>query len=188
MKVGAIVSILMLLGLAFGFFFATPPDNTRFTQAPRVIIEVCDHSLEQFALMWEVELGRRFDHAVGIICHGGDFVEGEWVVVAGLQPWKHVTPVRDLVCHFQQLYPDRIIVLISCNPGHIKLGIPGVYYAYDSVWVYPDRNIAEAERASELTLTWTRLMDDEDSAGEKKSRAELYPTVVGSVFEFIKDD
>jgi hypothetical protein len=65
--------------------------NVQAVAQPRVIMEVLDPSLEQFSTMWRDEIGRRFDNAVGVLCHGGDFVPGEWVAGTSDQPWAHVS-------------------------------------------------------------------------------------------------
>lgn len=143
-------------------------------KGPSVIMEVYDPSLYKFEAAWRDEIDRRFDHAVGILVHGGDFVSGQWIVGASSQPWMHVTEVSKLVEEVKAKYPDRIVVLLACNPGHVHLNIPGVYYALDSVWCLPDRAITPEM----FVGSW--------EPGEI-SRWQSDPNVVGNIYEFVTD-
>jgi hypothetical protein len=113
--------------------------QSRHTGRPGVIMEVMDPSLDQFAPLWQKEIGRQFNNAVGVLCHGGEFINGQWIVSA--KNYGKYQTAQELIKHFQAEYPDRVIVLLACNPAHLKLGIPGVYYAHSSVWCIPDRQV-----------------------------------------------
>lgn len=129
---------------------------------PSVIVEPLDPTLEgEAAAQWRLEVQRRFPRAVVVIVHGGDYVRGEWTVKSSYNHAEHADVVAR---RFKELYPDRVVVFVSCNPGHYHLGVPGVYYALDSVWVHPDRN--EGPHAAEVND----------------------PEVIGNIFEFVKDD
>lgn len=144
---------------------------------PAVQMIVLDESLEAAAGLWEKELGRRFSNAVAIICHGGDLIEGEWMVK--VHDGDHVAMRADeLVKHYQALYPDRQVVLLACNPGHLKLNVPGVFYAHSSVWTIPDRNVIDHQAMQYLTIDGRRGAD----AG---NRADAEPDVIGNAFELI---
>lgn len=152
---------------------------------PDVIMRVLDPSLEQYSVMWQNEIGRRVHHALGIIVHGGDFVQGQWIVGTNeYASGEHVKTAQEVVTYYQNLYPDRTIVLISCNTGHVPLGIPGVYYAKASIWCVPDRNVTDPAVASKL-LDKIKLY----TVGEAQlsSRWETYPEVVGNIFEFVRE-
>lgn len=131
--------ILLVVGLMAGFVSAIKPHAGVGTAGPDVVMEVLDPSLEQFAPAWQQEIARRFHHSVGILVHGGDFVQGEWIVEGNYASGQHVQHTADVVAHYRAMFPDRTIVLLACNPGHLNLGIPGVYYAHSSVWCVPDR-------------------------------------------------
>jgi hypothetical protein len=141
-------------------------------------MEVLDPSLQGFAAGWQQEIGRRFPHSVGVLCHGGNFVGDQWIVTA--KSFEHYLTAPDIARHMQAKYPDRTIVLLCCNPGHLHLNVPGVYYAADSVWTVPDRQVGDHPEAAGLTL---------DSGYEPAmSRWSADPSVVGNIFEFLEDN
>jgi hypothetical protein len=182
-----LVSLILAIG-AMVFSIAMEasyiPSTVTVQVQPDVIVEVLDSSLVQYIEPWRVEVGRRFHNAVAIIVHGGDFVEGEWVVGAGIG--GHISRASDIARHYQKLYAGRTLVFISCNPGHLKINVPGVWYASDVVWCIPDRGMSPKNMSSSRRLLdWATWLED----GEKpeQSRWEAYPTVVGNIFEFIQD-
>lgn len=122
-----LISVLTL-NAVFSYKSAAP------SARPNIVMETLDPSLEQYEGMWAREISRRFDNAVGVLVHGGDFVEGQWIVGSHAQPWRHVTPIQEVVKNIQKKYPGRTVVVLACNTGHLKLGIPGVFYAHSSVW------------------------------------------------------
>ena len=170
MKIALIVGILTL---------CLPVMATEHTSRPAVQIVVVDDSLQQFSVLWQKEIGRRFPIAVAILCHGGSIQEGEWVVKApyGEHP---VMKAADLVKHYQVLYPNRQIVLLACNPSHLKLGIPGVYYSNSSVWCVPDRDIINNQTAQYLKMDGTEIE-------KRDNRSDIDPDTVGDIFEFDKE-
>lgn len=140
------------------------------SHAPRVDVVVCDPSLEQFANGWRQEIGRRFPDAVGVLCHGGEFIDGEWLVKVPSLNLPAMT-ADQVARHFQAKFPGRVIVLLACNPGHLHLHVAGVYHAEDSVWCVPDRLAGEHPELDDLRLG--RWSDN--------------PGVVGSIFEFVTE-
>lgn len=154
---------------------------------PAVIVEVLDPSLQPYADKWQKEIGRRFDNAVGLLFHGGDFVRGQWI--GGTTPGiHHVEPIQDVVKRFQKLYPGRTIVLLACNTGHLDLGIPGVYYAKSSVWCVPDRQVQQGDPESRATLDEDGPSEDQETTPiQAPPRSEIDPDVVGNIFEFVTD-
>lgn len=162
-----------------------PPPAIELTAQPAVIMETLDPSLIQYEDAWRDEIARRFPRAVGLLVHGGDFVAGQWIVGAGYQNWKHVTPTAEVVRHYQTLYPDRTIVLLACNPGHLKLGIPGVYYASSSVWCIPDRSLKPSMFLSSEARATTKGF--EFFLPDTRTRWEIAPDVVGNIFEFVRE-
>jgi hypothetical protein len=174
--------------LVFIVFAAATCTRPIETSRPAVVMEVLDASLEEYAVMWQAEIGRRFPNAVGIFVHGGDFVEGQWIVGTNLSPHR-VSSTVAVVKHYQSLYPDRTIVLLACNTGHLKLGIPGVYYATASVWCVPDRSLTPAMFTSGHAM---RKMDsgydgDEGEPADAQSRWQSAPEVVGNIYEFVSE-
>lgn len=91
-----------------------------------VIVECLDPTLEPFANGWKTEVARRFPDAVVILVHGGNFVEGQWIVEGDYASGMHVQPVEDVILKYEKLFPHRPIVLTACNPGHVILhNFPG---------------------------------------------------------------
>lgn len=118
---------------------------------------------EGLAALWKAEVARRFPGALMLLAHGGE-IDGEWVheyhdpTDSGLGVRNWVKTIRDV----QAKYPGRFIVLISCNPSHLRLppSVTGVAYALQSVWVEPDNQLTE-------------------------DRSAAPPELVGNIFEFV---
>jgi hypothetical protein len=187
--IGVLYSLVILIGL--GGCASRPAVPSRELPQPPVVMEVLDPSLQQYAPMWQREIGRRFPYAVGILVHGGDFVPGQWI--AGSDPThEHVEPMQQVVHRIQARYPDRTVVLVSCNPGHLKLGIPGVYYGTDSIWCVPDRELtAEYFSTAREKIEWYGHPLQEDPYSLPFGNAPAHtrwqddPTVLGNIFEFV---
>jgi hypothetical protein len=194
------VMLLLFAGLflSIGIF-----GHTHTPLGPPVVMQVLDPSLEPYAAAWQAEIGRRFPHSVGILCHGGYFVEGQWLTSS--IEYRHLTTVQEVVKHVQTQYPDRVVVLLVCNVDHHILGIPGVYYAHSSIWCVPDRAIT-GSGLDQLKLCATHQLPipvrkvtpdiqpvvqphqpDADYIVAEKSRWETDPEVVGNIYEFTAD-
>lgn len=159
------IYVTVILGALAAIFASSVPNTPTIVSQPDVVMEVLDPTLKPYERLWAAEIGRRFHNAVGVFCHGGNHLALTWDT--SVASYGHVVTIQDVVRYEQARYPDRTIVLISCNPGHLKLGIPNVYYAPDNIWLEPDRD----------------AMGEEDAA----IRVSTYPNYVGSIFEFIKD-
>ena len=142
---------------------------------PAVTMEIMDGSLGIYANAWRTEVARRFPDAVVVLAHGGTFSEGVWLVKA--TDYDHPTMTADqLAQHYKDLFPNRPIVMLCCNPGHLHLHVHGVYHAMDSVWCVPDRAVGQAQQNDaklRKTLGEDRWAED--------------PGVSGNIFEFISD-
>ena len=173
-------AFLLVIFTTFVGVLAITADHQRrhqpaYCDQPDVIVENMVPELAEAAPLWQMEVSRRFHHALVILVHGGDFLEGEWIV--GSEQYGHpVITAKQIVRHFQQQFPDRTIVLVACNTGHIRLGVPGVYYAHSSVWVVPDRDVFRALGEANLMLD-----------GREQDRSLLEPEIVGNIFEFTTD-
>jgi hypothetical protein len=181
-------NVLLLVLLVVEIVTITLPKQAASeTAQPPVIVETLDPSLDRYAEMWKTEISRRFSNAVAVFVHGGNRIEGEWQVNAGLG--GHASTARDIVRHFQSVYPDRTVVLISCNPGHLKLGVPGVYYAKSDVWLIPDRQTDATTNAETGTfdLPFPFPIPFVTEPETRHTRWELNPEAVGSIFEFVKE-
>lgn len=160
----AVVFWVLMVCVAFVVLTVPTPTPT-VVGSPDVVMEVLDPSLRPYERLWQAEIGRRFHNAVGIMCHGGNHLDGTWDTSA--TNFNHVATLQQVVAMEQARYPNRTLIVIACNPGHLKLGISNVYYAPDNIWLEPDRD----------------AMGEEDAA----IRAVAYPNYVGSIFEFVKD-
>lgn len=157
----------MLALLATFIVVAAPTKKTPPT--PQVIMEVLDPSLEEFAPAWEQEIVRRFPHSVGVLCHGGDAVHGDWLCLPFGGPGG-CEPIEWLIAREQAKYPDRTIVLLCCNVHHdLITGHKGVYYAPSSVWCVPDRAAVVSQPDFRFTLDGRSIAEPDD---------------VGNIFEF----
>lgn len=191
----AVFAVFVLLCLTFVVQSPLPVRPAYQTTHAGVIIDVFDPSLQRFATGWHNEINRRFPNAVGLMLHGGEIVNGEWFVKPD---GRFLVRTADLVRQEQAKFPGKTIVVIACNPGHLTLGIPGVYYAKDSVWCIPDRAIKPDDTEGKLTFTtlspvpfpWVTSDDDEVTPtkivyrNRPPTRWEEDPTVAGNIFEF----
>lgn len=151
---------VLMLGVLFGAIVCHPAQQASLP--PSVVVVSLDESIVPFETAWRTEVSRRFSRAVVVAVHGNDFVQGQWIAK---DSWNHVTPVADIARKYQALFPTYTVVILSCNPDHCKLGVPGVYYALGNVWLTPDR-----------------------ASDEAKERSAAEPDVVGNIYEFVKDD
>lgn len=176
--IGGILGLgLIGLGLIF-----TPDTVPKHTAGPAVIMDVRDASLEEFAPAWAAEVQRRFPHSVMVLCHGGNVVTDEWVIADDpYGPYGKVAePVDVVLTKEREEYPDRTIVLLSCNPCHVAIhGHPGCFYADASVWCTPDRALLPFT-TNKYTLDGNRG----DALNDLRPRSESNPDVVGNIFEF----
>jgi hypothetical protein len=190
MKVIALFFSVLVVALFFAPDWSTPPTVAH----PKVVIECLDPSLEVYSAMWRDEIGRRFPNAIGILCHGGDLVEGEWVLGVGYT--GHLTPAREIVARYQKLHKGRTIVLLACNTGNLKLNMPGVWYAKDSVFCIPDRALKPEHFKNGMARQ--KLSDGEMgvmpapivvtvTVEPEPTRWVAEPDVVGSIWEFVTD-
>lgn len=178
---------LVILEVVFMTWALSLPKITE--QRPAVVMEVLDPSLRLYAPAWQREIGRRFPNAVGVLCHGGDHLNGVWDCTA-TNCMRYLT-VQQVVKYEQKRYPDKVIVLLCCNGGHQRLGISGVYYAPDLVWLVPDHEYLPDSLDGKITLATTqpalKLTPLILYFPVPKTRWEENPTVVGNIFEFISE-
>ena len=84
---------------------------------------------------WYGEASKRLADPIIFSCHGG-MRDGIWVTCPD-KPRVPV-PVEDVARTLSNLYPNRNIVLICCNPAGVELDVPNVWYARSDVWCRPD--------------------------------------------------
>jgi hypothetical protein len=97
---------------------------------------------------WMTVASQRFNNPVLFFCHGGvksvettlpngmRLAKNEWWVFPD-HPRKPVS-ANEVARTLAQMYPDRDIVFMSCNPGGFELNVPRVWYTKKNNWVVPD--------------------------------------------------
>lgn len=165
-------AFMTVIVIIVALWLSNPVDSAH-TPYPDVIADVLDPSLDEYAPLWQAEVGRRFHNAIFVMCHGGDILNGEWLCLPYGGPgggW----PITKLIAIEQEKYPGRTLVILSCNPKHDALhGYPNVYYAPSSVWCAPDRAVIDGQTmmiGERLTLDGRSSNDPEDC---------------GNIFEFL---
>ncbi len=146
-----IAALLLIVGYIVGQHVFQPKVKDEHHNVTMIVLS---ESMEPNIQSWRREVGRRLPDAVVIAVHGNDDSHGVWnaypdiaepmgpfVAYRKLPP----IPVSWLVKHYRERYPDRPIVLLSCNPGHHTLNDPNVYYALDDIWIIPDRALSNRD-------------------------------------------
>jgi hypothetical protein len=179
----------LFLVIAFDYLWGPrfPAPRLGHGTYPDVIIDVRDASLDSYGPAWERELGRRFHNSVAILCHGGNVVQGEWLVQNDPDGgYAHtVCTVQQMIVAEQREYPGRTVILLCCNPDHEVLhGYPNVYYAPSSVWCIPDRECPPNTGEGRMTTQQVRGRGGYYDV-ESQSRWGEDPDDVGNAFEFI---
>jgi hypothetical protein len=189
----AMLRVLFVLAVLIGLGMGFSCDSKRDTHPqPGVVMRVLDPSLEQFAVMWQHEVERRFDNAVVVLVHGGDFVEGQWIVGDwSYRSGMHVRPVGEIIREANKAFPGRTIVLVACNPGHLDLGSTGVdvpvYYAKSSVWCVPDRDVPTVSPELARAKLVFGMKAKAARHTLESSRWASDPDLTGNIFEFVAD-
>ena len=152
--------IIVLLAISFATGHGVFPKQVHHWHGLETLALVHDEGVPESIEAWKVEIDRRFPDAFVLFSHGGDDM-GVWRCYAEYGSKMRGKPVQEVADILHARYPDRIIVLIMCNPGHARITTPGVYYALDSVWFETDRSTDATERAQAI------------------------PEFVGNVYEFV---
>jgi hypothetical protein len=172
---------LFIVAFLFQRIFDLARENTFSRQSvvsktpsvPSVVGAIGNDTLPDVALTdWERESGRRFDNAFVFLCHGTEVVHGQWYLVEQHGDTLELALATDVADAIHKDYPDRTVILVACNPAHIVIhDRPWLYYANDSVWVVPDRDVG----------------DDASNPLDHNRWADA-PGVLGNIFEFDEAD
>jgi hypothetical protein len=134
-----LVVLAVLITASFSTGLATRPTRVLHVyHGVQVETPLPGEGVAQSMDYWRVEIARRFPDAYAVAVHGGD-IGGQWLV-QDPDDISQLISATKLAQRLQARFPGRIIVLLSCNPGHYNLGIRGVYHAMDSVWFVPDKD------------------------------------------------
>lgn len=150
MRWAAVAVLLLVVGYIVGQHVFPPQVKDEHHAVTMIVLS---ESMEPNIQSWRREVGRRIPDAVVIAVHGND-EHGVWMlcpdVAEPMGPFvayrslPHI-PAELVVKHFRRKFPDRPIVLLSCNPGHHRLSDPNVYYALDDIWIIPDRSLSNRD-------------------------------------------
>lgn len=88
---------------------------------------------------WIDEFREHLTEAPVVLVGHGDTEShaGEWWLCPDIGPKIRADGPGGAIEQLQQRYPDRPIVLISCNAGGVELHTPGVWYSRRKVWSWP---------------------------------------------------
>lgn len=187
-----VVIAVLILGALFGGIAFSPsksPPRDSMGQ-PDVAMKVLDPALFQYANAWQTEIGRRFHGSVAVFAHGGQFVEGQWIVGTERIYGGHVEPMEDVIARVEKLFPGRTVVMLACNPDHVTIhGHPNVWYAKSNVWCLPDRSVPMPGFSFFKFRFATFGMGGEPAPSPhitiEDNRSVSEPDVVGNIFEFV---
>jgi hypothetical protein len=194
-----VVNFWIIVAIVLGAAILLPGPKPVIPTAPDVVVDCLDPSLAKYAPLWEKEVGRRFHNVVAVLCHGGDQVRGNWIVLDQPGSVPAIGLVQNLIAIEEAKYPGRMVVLLCCNPAHYVLhGFPEVYYSPASVWCEPDRDIKPSDFTNGNARAKIDDGDDPDdydpapvssssvSPADDHSRSEEDYDTTGNIFEFLQ--
>jgi hypothetical protein len=199
-----LATIVCIIGLGIvGICHTASPDVA--PGQPDVLVKMLDPRLGEFVNDWQAEIGRRFHNSEMVLAHGGQFVEGQWIVGTERMYGGHVETMEDVIARAEKCGPGRTIVILCCNPDHVVLhGHPNVWYAKSSVWCVPDRNYDPRKNSfyrSHLKFSNVEIKGGEKVGAEWSAAAHITsepfvtddrplrsvsdPDCVGNIYEFV---
>lgn len=163
--------LFVLLAIAIGGITYSLLNRITHSGQPAVIMCCLNPSLQKYVISWRTEIARRFPNSAVVFAHGGTNSLGDWIA-EGKQE-------SQLAAEYQHRFPDRTIVMLSCNPGHCKLGVHGVYYFPSDIWCQPDRNATSDEEQGK-TVGWSEFL-----VPDNVNRSTIDPDTCGNIFEAV---
>ena len=130
--------------------------------------------------LWLLEAKKRFKDPIIFVCHGGSDWEvlalgpatlGQWVWSAGPISPRIPVPMKCVAAVLRNMYPNRPIILIACNPGFYDLDLPNVWYAKGSIWAIPDE--------------WANGLRYHEKHRIPPTKETVETQMIGSIWEFI---
>jgi hypothetical protein len=109
------------------------------TPPPKITSISLDRDLDYSLGLWEHEARRRFPAGCVVLhVHGTDAIAGNWFFRPDPRD-EPLMPAVPTIRLLRTLYPNKPLVIASCNPSATTLpSMPGVYYAKDNVWCEPN--------------------------------------------------
>jgi hypothetical protein len=92
-------------------------------------------------------------------------------MVNGSSSSSYACPYEVVAAVLRNMYPDRPVVIIACNPGFYDLDIPNIWYVKGSVWVIPDE--------------WANGLRYHEKDRIPPTKKTVDTQLVGSIWEFI---
>lgn len=145
--------------MILGGCYAIPTINGKMLTVPYPTTTSVDSHLPNFICwsensfsphareLWLIEARKRFANPIVFSCHGGyEFVEkriGDDIVTT-LEWWlypdspRKPIPAQSAADTLANMYPDRDIVFLPCNPNGFELHTKRVFYAKQATWIIPD--------------------------------------------------
>ncbi len=150
---------------------------TTQTSDQHVVFAFCKN-LEWFAGMSYREASRRFNNPVVILGHGTtDPVTKKWVIMADDDRGGKME-VEQVAKEMAARFPDRDVILFTCNAGHHRINVPRVWYFTEVVWSMPDE---DAKRVNEARSPWERFF----GIGKSSRETERGVGSAGSIWEAV---
>lgn len=131
--------LISLLTCLIGCSDALPPRGDYSLTPKHTDVITLSKDFELSAIQWMEQARLYFDDPLIVTGHGLDSI-GPWMQI---NEDNRIITVRTLALALHQIYPNRDIVLIICNPNHDDLDIDRVYYAKDIVYKVPDAYVTE---------------------------------------------
>lgn len=179
-----LLALAGLLPLLAGCANPTPLDRG-------VVMDICDPTLEPYGQPWQTEIARRFpSNTVGVLLHGGNFLDGQWIVLSHPESQHPIELIADFIHEEQVHYPGQRLVILACNPGHIALhGFNNVYFSPDLTWCLPDRAIEQDSGLDQFkmlgpSIPWVHVgLTTRPVVVHNRWQDDSGP--VGNIFEFL---
>jgi hypothetical protein len=134
MRAGKIL-LLLLLFLAS----AAPATSPTTRPGPTNLIVWSSYIRQDVPELWLAEARRKVDNPLLFMCHGMSVpVDGKLVWYVNPDKPRKPQPVQEVARTLSNLYPDRNIILVVCNPAHERISIARVWYPERDVWIVPD--------------------------------------------------
>jgi len=142
-----------------------PPTTLPNTQTTdQKIVYSFNRDLDWYATGGHQEASRRFVNPVVVQCHGAtDPFTKKWTAYADYDRGGKMV-VEELAKALAKRFPDRDIVLFTCNRGAHQINVPRVWYFRSVVWTMPDIDSVALENSkTDAELMFYRIMTDREN-------------------------
>ena len=117
-------------------------DRTQITHTPYIIDWMPPTKMNEMSkYYWQKEVSKKINlsECVFLFCHGNVFNE-TWILIPHSDSLyeRKAMSVDSFLRTIRNIFPDKKIVLIVCNPGKITTSEKNVWYSKTNVWIIPD--------------------------------------------------